>query len=53
MNQLESAVIVTNEHGAVATIRFEDPKDDKIISANTKPTLYKLVEDHIKKVQHV
>ncbi len=46
-NKLESIVIVKNEHGAVATVRFEDGKDDRLISANSKQTLYVLVEQHV------
>lgn len=52
MNKLESIVIVDNPHGAVATIRFEDGKDDKLISSNSKTakgreTLYTLIEQHV------
>lgn len=55
MSKLESVVIVKGEHGSVATIRFEDYKDDKIISSSnnsqkSKETLYKLVEQHVEGV---
>lgn len=50
--KLESAVIVKNEHGYVATIRFSDEMKDKFISSNSKPVLYKLVEEHIARVLH-
>lgn len=53
MVKLESAVIVKNDHGYVATVRFNDPMKDKFISSNSKPVLYKLVEEHITKVLHV
>ncbi len=46
-NKIESVVIVKGEHGSVATIRFKDGKDDKIISATSKPTLYVLIEQHV------
>ncbi len=52
-NKLESVVIVTNEHGSVASIRFEDRKDDKDISWTNKNTLYELVEKHIGEVLNV
>ena len=52
MNKLDSVVIVTNDFGAVATIRFEDFKDDKILSVTgvsekSKNTLYTLIEKHV------
>ena len=47
MNKLESVVIVRNKFGSVATIRFEGGKGDKIISATSRNTIYKLVEKHI------
>lgn len=53
MNKLESVVIVTNPHGAVATVRFEDPKDDKFISWTNKNVLYEIVEKYIKEVLNV
>ena len=49
-NKLESAVIVTNKYASIATIRFTNKEDDKIISSTTKPVLYSLVEKHIKQV---
>lgn len=55
MNKLESAVIVNNPKGSVATLRFADSKDDKILSVTgvsekNKNTLYTLVEKHVKEV---
>lgn len=50
MNKLESVVIVTNPDGAVATIRYADGKDDKIISSTKKNVLYNLIEKHLKRV---
>lgn len=52
-NKLESVVIVRNPHGAVATVRFENDRDDKIMSATNRPVLYNLVEKYIKKVLDV
>ena len=52
MNKLESVVIVTNPDGAVATIRFTDGRDDRIISSTKKNALYNLVEKHLRKVLH-
>ena len=52
MSKLESAIIVKNDKGYVATIRFDTPLNDKFISSNSKPVLYKLVEEHITKVLH-
>lgn len=52
-NKLESIVIVTGEHGSVATVRFSDYLTDRIISANNKNTLYSLVENYVKKVLSV
>jgi hypothetical protein len=52
-NKLESVVIVRNPHGAVATIRWADGKDDKIMSATNRPVLYNLVEKYVKKVLDV
>lgn len=52
MNVLESVVIVKGEHGSVATIRFQDGKDDKIFSsssnsAKSKESLYSLIESYV------
>lgn len=52
MVELESIVIVKNDFGSVATIRFNEPLKDKIISSTSKPILYKLVEQHVRKVLH-
>lgn len=49
-NTLESVVIVTNPDGAVATIRFSNPRDDKFISWTNKNTLYEIVEKYIGEV---
>ena len=46
-NEIESVVIVSNPKGAVATMRFKDGKDDKIISSPSKDVLYTLVEQHV------
>lgn len=35
------------ETGYTATLRFENPKKDKIISANKKSTVYKLVDEYL------
>lgn len=48
-NKLDSVVIVTNQFGKVATIRFQDDKDDRIISSS-ESVIYTLVEKYIKTV---
>lgn len=50
MNKLDSIVIVRNQYGGVATIRFSDPAQDKIISSSNKIALYSLIEKHVEKV---
>ena len=52
-NKLSSIVIVTNEFGSVASVRFEDRKDDKDISWTNKSTLYEIVEKYVKEVTGV
>lgn len=52
MNKLDSIVIVKNDKGSVATIRFEDGKDDKILSSSnnsvkSKESLYVQIETHV------
>lgn len=49
-NQVESVVIVTNRYGSIATMRFSDPKTDRIISSSNKPILYTQIEKYVKKV---
>lgn len=58
MNKLESVVIVRGAVGSVATIRFEDGKDDRLISSSSnspksKETLYTLIEQHVTGVLNV
>lgn len=43
----QSVVIVTNEHGATATLRFANPKKDRILSSTKKIGIYKAVEDYV------
>lgn len=50
MAKIESAVIVTNEHGSIATLRFDEPLLDRIISSSSKTTLYIKIEKYVKKV---
>lgn len=50
-NRVESVVIATNEYGSVASIRFNDSKDDRDISSPNKQVLYGLIEKHIKQAQ--
>lgn len=50
MNKLESVVIVRNKFGAVATIRFEGGKGDRIVSSSSKNGIYKLIESHVEKI---
>lgn len=52
MTKLESVVIVKNDYGAVATIRFSNPRKDKIISTPTHKKIYDMIEDEVKKVTH-
>lgn len=47
MNKIESVVIVKGGVGLVATLRFEDPTDDKIFSSNSKRVLYERVEQYV------
>lgn len=48
MNKLLSAVIVHNQYGAVATIRFSNPRTDKIISTPSPKKIYDMIEDVVK-----
>lgn len=50
MSKLESAVIVKNDFGVVATLRFDNPKLDTFISATKKKVLYILIEKYVKRV---
>lgn len=51
-NKIESAVIVDNEFGSTATLRFNDPSLDRILSG-TKPNIYVAIEKYVKKVTDV
>lgn len=53
MNKIKSVVIVKGNVGSVATLRFEDPTDDKIFSSNSKRVLYELVEQYVCRVTGV
>lgn len=48
--EIESAVIVKNDYGSVAMLRFNDRSRDRSISANSKPTLYTLIEKYVQDV---
>lgn len=55
MPQLDSVVIVDNQFGSVATIRFDDRSFDRIYSTdpakeNPKLSLYQSIEYYVKKV---
>lgn len=50
MNKLESVVIVRNDVGSVATIRFENSDDDKIFSSNSRRVLYEMVEQYVARI---
>ena len=50
-NKIESVVIVTNEHGSIASLRFTNSKDDRDISSPSKSSIYTLIERHIREVQ--
>ena len=52
-NKLESVIIVKNNFGGTATMRFEDKKDDKILSATNRTVLYSLTEKYISEVLNV
>lgn len=52
MAKLESAVIVKNDKGSVATLRFDKPRSDIFISATNKNTLYKLIERYVARVKN-
>lgn len=45
----ESVVIVRNDHGAVATLRYKTARFDKIISSPSpkKTAIYRAVEAHV------
>lgn len=45
----ESVVIVRNKYGAVATLRYKNPRLDKIISSpsDKKGGIYNAVEAHV------
>jgi len=52
MNKFEnllSVVIVSNEGGSVATIRFKDNKKDKILSSTKHNNIYRMIEDYVQK----
>lgn len=51
-NKLESAIIVKNEYGYVATIHYFNRKYSRYISAPNKQSIYNLVEKYIKKVSN-
>lgn len=51
--ELQSVVIVMNGFGSVATIRFNDYKQDRIISSTSKSVLYTLIERHVQGVLNV
>lgn len=49
MTKLESVVIVKNDYGVVATIRFDTPRKDKIISTPNHKKVYEMIEDEVRK----
>lgn len=51
-DKLKSVVIVRNDFGAVATIRFSEERRDKIISTPSPKKIYEMVEDEVRKVCH-
>lgn len=50
---INSIVIVTNNYGSVATLRFTDVRYDKILSHSSKDSLYISIEDYVKQVLDV
>lgn len=56
-NRVESIVIVDNNFGSTATIRFNDPRTDRIISTSKsgegwKERFYRRVERTVNEVLH-
>lgn len=47
MTKIDSIVIVANEHGYTATMRFSDPKLDEIISAPSHWMIYEMIDKKI------
>jgi hypothetical protein len=47
MNQLKSAVIVQNEHGYIASLRYSDRFSDVDLSSSSKYMIYVLIENHV------
>ena len=43
----ESVVIVTNEFGATATLRFKTKTKDRILSSGRKEGIYRAIEDYV------
>lgn len=45
----ESIVIVRNQHGATATVRFKNPRFDRVLSSSSsKPIgIYRAIEDYV------
>lgn len=42
-----SIVIVKNPKGFVATLRFDNPKFDRILSSSTHPGIYKAIDRYM------
>lgn len=47
MRDLTSIVIVKNEKGYIASLRFNDPRNDIDIANAIKPILYSLIERYV------
>lgn len=43
----ESVVIVTNEHGVTATLRFKTKSKDRILSSTKKEGIYRAIEEYV------
>lgn len=50
MNKIDSIVIVKWPEGFVATLRFTDPKLDKIFSSSNKNGIYSIINSYVKAI---
>lgn len=48
MNKIQSIVIVKWPAGYVATLRFSEPKFDKIFSSSSHNGIYSIVQGYVK-----
>ena len=43
----ESVVIVKNEHGTTATLRFKPSSKDRVMSSTKHEYIYRLIEEYV------